>query len=136
MRNKQEVICKFCGETFLAVRNDAVRCKECRRNYLKEWRKKNTTIERRIYLHRKVREKAFAGYGGKCACCGETTFEFLAIDHKYGGGRLEREKLSTRQIADKVIKLGYPDEYQVLCHNCNMAKGFFGQCPHKWQRTA
>lgn len=26
---------------------------------------------------------------------------------------------------------GYPDGFQTLCHNCNMAKGFYGICPHK-----
>lgn len=24
----------------------------------------------------------------------------------------------------------YPDGFQVLCHNCNMAKGFYSRCPH------
>jgi hypothetical protein len=26
---------------------------------------------------------------------------------------------------------GFPPGHQVLCHNCNMAKQFYGQCPHK-----
>ena len=25
----------------------------------------------------------------------------------------------------------YPPGYQVLCHNCNLAKGFYGSCPHQ-----
>lgn len=25
----------------------------------------------------------------------------------------------------------YPNGFQVLCHNCNMAKGFYGKCPHQ-----
>ena len=36
--------------------------------------------------------------------------------------RLEERKL--------VIKNYYPKNLQILCHNCNMAKGFYGECPH------
>jgi hypothetical protein len=25
---------------------------------------------------------------------------------------------------------GFPDGYRVLCHNCNMALGQYGYCPH------
>jgi hypothetical protein len=24
----------------------------------------------------------------------------------------------------------FPDGFQVLCHNCNLAKGYYGECPH------
>ena len=31
-------------------------------------------------------------------------------------------------------KHGFPKEgFQLLCYNCNCAKGFFGKCPHKKQ---
>ncbi len=83
-----------------------------------------------------MRQQAFDGYGGKCDCCGESRFEFLALDHVNGGGRIEREKLSTRQIADKVIKLGFSKDYRVLCHNCNQSIGWYGFCPHEKERTA
>jgi hypothetical protein len=26
---------------------------------------------------------------------------------------------------------GYPPGFRVLCHNCNMAIGLFGVCPHE-----
>lgn len=83
-----------------------------------------------------IRKKAIAGYGGKCECCKEEAFEFLAIDHVNGGGRKEREKMSTDQIAKKIIAQDFPPEYRVLCHNCNQAKGWYGFCPHQWRRTA
>jgi hypothetical protein len=44
--------------------------------------------------------------------------------------------LSTRQIADKVIKENFPPEYRVLCHNCNQSHGWYGYCPHEKERTA
>ena len=53
---------------------------------------------------RKLRQEVLDAYGGKCACCGEEQYEFLCIDHVNDDGN-ER-------------------------HNCNMAKGFHGQCPH------
>lgn len=67
-------------------------------------------------------------YGDKCACCGETTPEFLAIDHIDGIGKERRRSGSSFYIWIKAQ--GYPDHLQVLCHNCNMAKSFYGRCPH------
>ena len=125
------VTCKFCSKEFEATRNDAIRCKECRDSYLKEYRKRPETKKRRSDQYRKVREEAFVGYGGKCQCCGEDKFEFLAIDHVNGGGRKERETMSTYQIARKVINLNFPPEYRVLCHNCNQSIGWYGYCPHQ-----
>ena len=125
------VKCKHCNQDFYSTRSDAERCKACRKKYLQEWRKKPATIRRKKELHRKLREKAFAGYGGCCQCCGEKNFEFLALDHVNGGGRKEREKLSTHQIARKVINQNFPDTYRVLCHNCNQSIGWYGYCPHQ-----
>jgi len=33
-------------------------------------------------------------------------------------------------------RLGYPDGFRVLCHNCNMAYGFYKTCPHVREREA
>ena len=30
-----------------------------------------------------------------------------------------------------MIKNNFPKGFQVLCHNCNLAKGFYGKCPHE-----
>jgi hypothetical protein len=132
----KDVICSHCDATFQAARVDAKRCPACREVYLQAYRRKPSTVQRKKDIHRKVREEAFAGYGGKCTCCGEDKFEFLALDHVFGGGGQERKVKSTHQIARKVITQDFPKEYQILCHNCNMAKGFFGKCPHEQERTA
>lgn len=76
----------------------------------------------------KHRADVLAHYGNKCACCGETTPEFLVIDHIDGLGSEKRMPGSTFWIWIK--KHGYPDSLQVLCHNCNAAKGIYGRCPH------
>jgi hypothetical protein len=78
--------------------------------------------------------KIIEAYGGKCACCGETIIEFLTIDHVNNNGAEERKE--TKQgtggkLYRWLIKHNFPkDNYQLLCYNCNCAKGFFGYCPH------
>lgn len=83
--------------------------------------------------NKKVRLAAIAAYGGKCECCGEDRFEFMAIDHINGGGIQHRKQLgwSGNSIAKWLKKNDYPEGFRILCHNCNLALGFYKQCPHK-----
>lgn len=73
-------------------------------------------------------------YGGnppKCACCGEKEIKFLSIDHIKGGGTKHRKEMGVgKSIYPWLIRNNFPEGFQVLCHNCNMAKGFYGICPH------
>lgn len=71
-----------------------------------------------------------------CACCGEKQLKFLSLDHINGGGTEHRRKLGAKNgkganIYHWVIRNRFPLGFQVLCHNCNCAKGFYGSCPHK-----
>lgn len=89
----------------------------------------------REYGHR-IRHEMLAAYGNKCACCGETTTEFLSIDHIHGGGNKHRKAVSCgvggNEFYRWLKKNGFPkDDFQLLCYNCNLAKGFYGECPHK-----
>jgi hypothetical protein len=61
--------------------------------------------------------------------------ELLAVDHRNGGGRKERKTTPIYQILRKIQEEDYPNDYRVLCHNCNSALGFYGYCPHQ-KRTA
>lgn len=131
----KNVTCVFCGNAFEASRSDAKRCVSCRQKYLMEYRRKDSTKSRRKISNRKIRERLFEGYGNKCACCGESRFEFLALDHVDGGGRVERKTRSTQQIALTAIREGFPDKYRILCHNCNQAIGWYSVCPHETERT-
>jgi hypothetical protein len=88
-------------------------------------------------LRRRYRQEAFDAYGGKCACCGESRYEFLTIDHPNGGGRRERQLSFApggASFARWLARQGYPEGYRVLCHNCNSAYGYYGQCPHSYSR--
>ena len=80
-----------------------------------------------------LKEIVFNAYGGcKCACCGESGFEFLSLDHINGGGNIHKKAVGNNlSIYRQLIKEGFPDGFQVLCMNCNWAKGIYGTCPHK-----
>ncbi len=90
--------------------------------------------------HRLNREKCIAHYGGKCACCGEDRFEFLAIDHTNGDGNRHRKEIGCKGngFYRLLIRRGYPNDppLRILCHNCNMAIGFYGYCPHQPAATS
>lgn len=69
-----------------------------------------------------------------CACCEEKEFDFLTIDHVNGGGTKHRKTEGKNRMHDWLIKNYLPDGFQILCFNCNCAKGFFGKCPHQTKR--
>lgn len=111
--------------------------------YAREWHRqwyqthKEVAAERNRRNTRKYRMAALGAYGGKCACCGESCYEFLGIDHIDGGGGKHRKELlkSGTHIYLWLKKNDYPDGYRVLCHNCNLAIGFYGACPHERIKT-
>lgn len=108
-------------------------CKECTKAYERErhrtwYRDKHLQIQKNY--HRRLKRELIAAYGGKCNCCGETTFEFLQLDHTNGGGHTHRKSL-TLHMSAHLKKLGYPKQgYQILCANCNFSLGIYGYCPH------
>jgi 5-methylcytosine-specific restriction endonuclease McrA len=84
----------------------------------------------------KVRTEVLAHYGGKCACCGENEYEFLTLDHIIPVRHRELAKtgqpiLSAHRLVLWLRKNDYPEGFQVLCYNCNHAKGLEGECPHR-----
>jgi hypothetical protein len=110
---------------------------------------KPITPERRKKQHdyasktnRKIKIVVLEHYSGippKCACCGESRLEFLSIDHINNDGAKQRKEIGKKYgstFARWLIKNDFPDGYQILCFNCNCAKGFFGYCPHQKEREA
>lgn len=110
-------------------RNDT-RCKECVLNRTKgeEYRKKD---RERNYKTRIQCIEYYSNGLNQCACCNEKEVKFLSIDHIDGGGNKHRKEQKVGHIGQWLRARGYPIGYQVLCHNCNLAKGFYGTCPHK-----
>ncbi len=107
--------------------------KEDRKKRIKQWHKDNPHKQKEYY--RKTRTEVLEAYGNCCTCCGETQYEFLALDHIDGGGNAHRKAIGSRWIYHDIKKRGFPPGFQVLCHNCNQAKGFYGVCPHMAQRS-
>ena len=98
----------------------AARCRFCHRDH----------NNRR---NRALRIKVLTHYGGdppRCACCHETTLEFLGLDHINGGGRQQRKTIKKRWW-EWLRQQGFPPGFRVLCHNCNQAIGVYGYCPHQ-----
>lgn len=85
----------------------------------------------------RLKHDVFLGYGGKCACCGESRAAFLTIDHIYGDGASERKRVSTHAMYYRLKSQGFPrDRYQVLCMNCNWGKRVNKNvCPHQTEPT-
>lgn len=127
-KNSMEKICRICNNIFYTTQGrDKVcseKCKLKRKRQVRNIHSKKTHIENRL--------KAIEHYGGKCTCCGESQYEFLAIDHIDKTGGKERKNITTRAFYNNFRKGLFPKNYQLLCHNCNCAKGFYGQCPHEY----
>ena len=84
-----------------------------------------------------MKNRIFALLGSACACCGEAERSFLTLDHKHGGGRIHFMVRGTWGTYLDVLKMeNASDHYQILCANCNMAKGRHGVCPHQKQKAA
>lgn len=87
-------------------------------------------------VRRAYRDIVLDHYGRACECCGESTFEFLALDHSGGKGdgaqhRRDNGLNSGWETYKWIIDNGFPEGFRVLCHNCNSAYGFYGYCPHQ-----
>ncbi len=80
-----------------------------------------------------------------CNCCGENSHvDFLTIDHIAGKNQMDSEpeliklgyssKLKGKGLINWIIENNYPKGFQILCHNCNVAKGLIGNdntCTHE-----
>ncbi len=60
----------------------------------------------------------------KCKQCGEDHTEFLSLDHINGGGHCHQKTVGRGSMFYKwIVTNDFPPGLQVLCHNCNFAKG-------------
>jgi len=110
-------------------------CKKCECEYSKKWQQNNRDKynQSRRESNQRLKNEVIDAYGGKCACCGETRREYLTIDHKNGNGNKHRREIgatSSDGLYRWLKKNNYPEEFQVLCFNCNCGKGNYSICPH------
>ena len=118
----------------------------------KQWRQNNPEKVRKINdkrneLGRKSRivlkKEVFTHYSKslKCICCGVKGIEFLTIDHIIPKREMAKNKeliqkkftskLKGEALSKWLKKNNYPSGFQILCWNCNFAKGVLGKCPHQ-----
>jgi len=126
-KRKQNNLCQDCGK--LPPEAPYLLCENCReerriRNHIYD-KKRRDNARKIVYSH----------YGNKCVCCGCDIPEFLTIDHINNGGHAHRRSLgisSTYNFNIWLIKNSFPDEFQILCYNCNCGRyKNNGICPHK-----
>jgi hypothetical protein len=94
------------------------------------------TWPRRAAAARLLKAEVYKAYGGaKCACCGETLFEGLTMDHIKGDGAIHRRLLGMPKGGYHLYRWlkahGYPEGFQVLCGTYNIAKRTSDHCPHR-----
>lgn len=124
-------------------------CKECKRIRTTNWRddvkqdpiknedRKEKMRESAKQRNRRYRSEAIEAYGSACVCCGETIPEFLHLDHVNNDGAEHRRELGNGSERGSMALLtwarnnDWPDTLQLKCHNCGMAEGFYGYCPHE-----
>ena len=94
-------------------------------------REKERAKEKERY--KKQRLRCLEYYGGKCACCGEDKYEFLALDHIKGGGTKHRKEIGSC-LQRWLVRNDFPEGFRVLCHNCNISHGNYGFCPHEKEK--
>lgn len=98
------------------------RCRECTRE---------ASIAR-LHAARVAALMHYSSGAMRCACCGEQHLNFLALDHVNGEGpRMQGGRLGGNVFFVWLVREGFPPGLQVLCHNCNCAKGVRPECPHR-----
>lgn len=124
-RFKDEGLCSRCGKEPPAT--GLFTCTSC--------------LDQQRRYHHRLKDEVFEAYGGyRCVCCGESTKEFLTLDHIHNDGSKHRELFGGRNSSAGfsyslylwIIKNNFPPIFQVLCANCNWGKRLNGICPHQW----
>lgn len=83
---------------------------------------KDKVRERSIRLWQKLKQETFEVLGGAiCVKCDFKDVRALQIDHLNGGGRKHMKGFSSNKTYLKYVREN-PEEFQVLCANCNWIK--------------
>lgn len=104
------------------------------KKYLQEYYQTQKYKDKRSQLHHKLKRIVLEYYSKGnlvCACCLDNRFPFLTLDHIKPISRTRNNRGSESGTAffRKLIKLKFPEGYQVLCMNCNCLKRNKPKCP-------
>lgn len=128
--------CRPCRAAYDRARYQNPAVRERQREMHRRWYAQRREVERarQRAANEQLRTEILVAYGQRCRCCGEATREFLGIDHVNGGGTRHRKSLrmTGRSFYLWLKRHGFPqDEFRLLCHNCDIARGHHGRCPHE-----
>lgn len=72
---------------------------------------------------RKLRQEVLEKFGARCVICGYATdSRALELDHVNNNGTTERKTMRHSEILKRALE--HPEEYQLLCANCNRIKEY------------
>ena len=133
--------CERCGEEKVIGKGNKY-CLECKKlcpkcNNLRELENNYChpcANETNLIARRRHKEEVITHYGGVCVCCGEKHIEFLTLDHIIPLAKLKETRIKG-SVYSALKARGYPDNLQVMCFNCNMAKDINAVCPHQNFKT-
>jgi hypothetical protein len=119
-------VCSQCGNR--PPEGKGKRCRICidKRN---DWYQDSTTQAKDKVRRNENRNAVIEHYGGQCFECGESRPTRLAIDHIKGKGNIHRRKIGKygSGFFKWLVDNGFPEGFQVLCHNCNIDKHLSGK---------
>jgi RNase P subunit RPR2 len=98
-------------------------CKDCHKKENIEYRQRHPEAQ---YEHI-IKIEVFTHYSGgtpKCKRCGFDDIRALTMDHINGDGYIQRKEIKRGGSSFYLWarENGYPDDLQVLCHNCQWIK--------------
>ncbi len=112
-----------------------------RRLKVKEYQSRPEIKQRLIKRAKDVKLEVFNHYSKEvsnsntpiCACCGYSDIRFLSLDHIKSRKNVSKEEkeITGERLWKYVRDNGFQKGYQILCHNCNIAKGDRKYCPHQ-----
>jgi len=111
------------------MKNDTV-YQEAFNGYMREKLKKIIKLKRlQIIMH-------YCHGVIQCACCDESEYRFLTIDHIDGRKKWNHKHMNGLKFYLWLIKNNYPNGFQILCMNCNWGKRFLTVCPHQERKES
>ena len=125
-----QILC-FCCNSAKGVKKHCPHIQSHKQKYAS---KDSERISKKQQEYRKIVIDHYTKGKRTCQCCGYQGLPFLSIDHINGDGKIHRKKITSSSLPHWIVKNNFPPDFQILCHNCNLAKGTSNICPHKQKK--
>ena len=113
------------------------RLRKYKRRNMRKYRAANPEKYRKQSREAKARlkEKVFDMYGKECQSCGFDNILALTLDHINNNGAEERKELGERGVYNRSIGKYRPEEYRILCMNCQFIKRVKHNRQNQWLKS-